>query len=64
MEQTLYVPKTLVNLKPLVVMPNGVPDRVRCRPIDADQWTEKPVTVLAYYREATEAELAELLPQV
>lgn len=60
MTQQLWIPKIAV-LEPLVVIPNGT--TCRCRELYAIQWEEKPKEVLAYYRLATEAEQAELLPK-
>ena len=59
----LWIPKTLDILPPLIVIPNGA--TCRCREIDAYQWQEKPrASIVAYYRLATKAERAELLPEV
>jgi len=63
MDDQVYVPKRVTFLQPMIVRTNGQPDQCQCRVIGEDGWKIKPVAVLAYYRPATEAELAELLPQ-
>jgi hypothetical protein len=63
MSAQVWVPKTLTNLPPLLVLPNGTPQSYRVRPLDQYQWQEWPEDRLGYYRPATDAEARELLPE-
>ena len=64
MTPQLWMPK-VAKLPPLVVVPNGAPDTCRCQELGKLNWQEKPVAVLnAYYRQATEEEVQQLLPEV
>lgn len=62
-EPELWLPEAVDTLPPLLVVPNGTADTCRVREIDKYQWQEKPRAILGYYRQATEAEAAQLLPE-
>ena len=57
----LYVPKAITTLSPLLVRPNGTPNTCRVKPLDRENWEDRPTSTLLYYRLATEAEANELL---